>query len=628
MRRFAPLLASIMLCLAAAMAPAVTRADGSGPAAPTAQDFSYETTIRIVDDSDEIRAAIEASSRLVSLSTEPLDAVGVLFLRGREDEQRIRRALNALGYFAAQVAVSVQGKSTRNPDAEDSVEPMSPGQKIPVTIAVTPGPLFHLGEIDIRPRTGSADGLPASLTPFSLGLKPGAPARSAAIVAGGTRAIDLLREAGHPLANLSRREATADHDSATLSLILELDPGPRANFGPVVVAGTERIKPSFITGLAPFRHGAAFRTSRLKDYRDSIERLGVFDSVLIEEAKQLDPAGGLPITVTVNERPRRAIGVAANWSTLEGGALSSYWEHRNLFGEAERLRIEASASRLFLNALQDYEFALKGTLSLPAWPDPRDDVTVSAGASKERPDAYARDAVELGLGWTRRFDRALAVEAGLALSRATEEDAFGTRSLTTVALPTALLYDTRNDPLEPVRGLRASLEFRPLVNLDQPDNAAARMLAQASAYLTLDDEARTIVASRLSTGFSLGAGIADLPADLRFFSGGGGSVRGYAYQGLSPRDALGRIIGGASLAEASVEVRHWLFDDIGVALFADTGGAFASDVPDFSDMGTGVGVGARYRTPVGPLRLDIAVPLDPGASDPDFSIYVGLGQAF
>jgi len=628
-RRVAPFLALILACFAVAGGPMMTHAsEGVREATQAASDLSYVTTLTIEGETEELRTAVMETSRLYSLGDETFDTVGVLLLRAREDEKRMRRALNALGYFGARVAVTIEGEPVRIAEAEDRIASLPTGKKLAVAIDINPGPRFKLADISVRSNSGLEPHLPGEVTAASIGLKTGAAARSADIVASQARAIDQMREAGHPFARLEQRKATANHETATLDVVLEFDPGPKATFGAVSITGTQRMDPAFVSGLAPFRPGDAFHTRLLKDFKDSIERLGVFDAVRIDEATQLDAQAGLPLTVTVGERPLRAIGVAANWATLEGAALSSYWEHRNLFGHAEKLRIEASAARLFLNALQDYEFTLQGVLTLPAWPDRRDEVSVSAAAKKERPDAYARDALELGLGWIRRFDRVLAIEAGVALSRANEEDAFGSRNLTTVTLPTAILFDTRNDPLEPVRGLRASVELRPLVNLEDADNAAARMLAQAAAYLSVDDEARTVLAGRFAAGLSLGAGIADLPADLRFFSGGGGSVRGYAFQGLSPRDAADRIIGGASLAEASLEVRHWLFEDIGVAVFADTGGAFDADIPDFSDMGTGVGIGARYRTPVGPLRLDVAIPLDPRPSDPDFSIYVGLGQAF
>ena len=628
-RRIAPSIAFVIASFAPVTgALSALAQEATSSVSPTAGEVKYTTTLLIEDESEEIRDAVQAASLLVSLEDEPLDTPGALLLRGREDQQRVRRALNALGYFGARVKVTVAGEGASDPEAEDRLSVTGASGPVNVEIAVSPGPLFRLADIAIQAKGGDAKGLPDTLTPSAIGLKPGRPARSADIVAAGTRAVEVLREAGYPLALESRRDAVADHASATLDLVLQYDPAQLASMGSITVLGTDRMKPDFVAGLAPFQSGEQFRASLLKEYRDNIERLGVFDSLVIEEPKELTAEGQLPLTVKVHERPRRAIGVAANWSTLEGAAVSSYWEHRNLFGEAEKLRVEATSSRLFLNALQDYEFALQGILTLPAWPDRRDDMQISLAARKERPDAYERDALEMGLGWTRRFDQALAVEAGVALSRASEEDAFGTRNLTTLSVPTAILYDTRNDPLEPVRGLRASMEFRPFVNLDDTGSVTARVLAQSSAYVSLDPEARTVLAGRIAAGMTLGQDVSDLPADLRFFSGGGGSVRGYAYQGLSPRDALGRILGGASVAEAALEVRHWVYEDIGVALFADAGAAFSADFPDFQDMGTGLGLGIRYRTPVGPLRLDVAIPLDPQASDPDFSLYVGLGQAF
>lgn len=608
-------------CLAMAGQPAVA------PSASVEQP-AYKTTIEIEGEQADIRGAVVAASLLISLEQEPVDDPATLLRRAREDEPRITRALHALGYFSARVQISVNGAS---PDEVDTAvaSPVQPHEEPMATvIRITPGRLFMLGDVSVRVASSDATVPPARLTSDDIGLKSGDPAISANIIAANGRAIEILREDGFAFAKLASRQATADHATARLDLELLFTAGPKALMGPVTIEGTEKMSPEFIAGLAPFAPGDPFTASSLKEYRDRVERLNVFDSVVIGEAGSIDNSLLLPLTVTVHERPRRAVGVAASWSTRDGAALSSYWEHRNLLGEAERLRIEASSSRLFLNAVDDYEYALRTSLTLPAWPHPRDDVRISVGAKRERPDAFARNALEVELGLSRRFDKTLSVEGGLALSIAREEDAFGTRDLTTLSLPLALLYDTRNDPLEPIEGWRASAELRPLLDLQRAETAAARLLLQGAAYARLDPSARTILAGRVSAGLSLGADVSDLPADLRFFSGGGGSVRGYAFQGLGPRDAQGRIVGGASLAEASVEVRHWAWEDIGIAAFIDTGAAFTAEIPDFNDVGTGLGVGIRYRTPIGPLRLDIAIPLDPHPSDPDFSVYVGLGQAF
>lgn len=595
---------------------------------PGPEQRPYTTTIEVAEDGNGIRAAVAAASLLVSLEQDPVDSPATLLRRAREDEQRITRALLALGYFSARVLTSVNGVLSGDADAEDELSAVPQPEKLAAVIQVIPGRLFVLGDVSIQTRGGGASVSHATLTMDAIGLRPGDPAISANIVAANGRAIEILREQGFAFARLESRQATADHATAKLDLALQYDPGQMARMGPVTIDGVEKVNPAFVAGLAPFTPGDPFTSSRLKDFKDTLERLNVFDSVVISEASTLDEELHLPLTVTVHERPRRAVGVAASWSTREGAALSSYWEHRNLLGEAERLRIEASSSRLFLNAVEDYEYVLRTSLTLPAWPERRDDVRFSINLKRERPDAYARNAVELGVGWTRLFDKSLRLEAGLLVAQAREEDIFGTQDRTTLSLPVALLYDTRNDPLEPVVGFRASAELRPLLDLRRAETAAARLLLQGAAYTRLDTDARTVLAGRISAGLSLGADVGDLPADLRFFAGGGGSVRGYAFQGLGPRDPQDRIIGGASLAEASVELRHWVWDDIGAAAFVDTGAAFAAEIPDFSNLGTGAGVGIRYRTPIGPLRLDVAIPLDPRASDPDFSVYVGLGQAF
>jgi translocation and assembly module TamA len=594
----------------------------------TAEDtalLTYETTITSDFDNDESRAAVAAASLLVSLKAEPLDSVGALFERARKDRERIRRALNALGYFGAQVTVTVEGKPAEDLEAQDAVSAEPQRRAITTEIRITRGPMFRLRNLELQ-------GVPADITDGlsrkRLKLEEGAPARSAGIVAANAYIVEVLREKGYPLAAIAKRKASADHAGAALDIAIQVAPGPKATMGNVAISGTEKVHGDFIAGLAPFSPGDAFQNSLLKDFREEIERLNVFDAVTIDEAKELDAEGRMPLTVNVHERPRHLIGVAANWSTLDGAALATYWEHRNLYGEAERLRIDAAASRLLMNATDDYEYALGATLTLPAWPGPREDVTLKLGAVRERPDAYARDAIEFSAGWRHRFDKTMSVEAGVEFADATEEDAFGERDRTTVNLPLAFLYDTRNDPLEPVTGIRASTEVRPIMSLTGSSDISTRLVAQASAYASLDDEAQTVLAGRLALGVTLASDLADLPNDLRFYSGGGGSVRGYPYQHLSPRNSLGQIIGGESLLEGSVEVRHWIREDIGLAVFADAGGAFTSNVPDMGEAGVGLGAGIRYRTAVGPVRLDAAIPLDPRGTDSSFAVYVGLGQAF
>ena len=594
--------------------------------------YTYEPTLKLDGASDEeqeqIESAVRSASLLFNFVEEPLDSASVLFTRARQDRQRIGRALNALGYFGPRVNITIGGAGIDDIAREDAFAANPPSGKIPVEVTAVPGPLFTFGKVTVASVPG-ASSEPLNLLPQNAsGLIEGLPARSSEVAAANARLVTLLREEGYALAAVVGREAVADHQTSKLEINFRVDPGAKAQFGTVSIKGNETVETDFLAGLVTFEPGDEFKAATLDDYKAELERLLVFNSVAIEEAKSLDADGRLPVTVVVNERKLHVVGVSASYSTLEGAALGGYWMHRNLWGQAEQLRIDATSSRLFSNGVKDYEYGLSAALTKPAFPTTRDDLILTLAAKRERPDAFQRDAVLFDTRIRRRFDKIVRGEVGITIIQAHEVDAIGERDRSTIQLPVALAYDSRDNILDPTKGLRASVGVQPIINLTQGNGIASRFDAAASTYWRLEEDGETILATRVLIGSSIAADVTDLPVDLRYFAGGGGSVRGYEYQALSPRNAINQIIGGRSAAEGSVELRSWLWDDIGVAAFVDAGSASSANFPDFEDVGVGVGIGARYRTPVGPIRLDIAVPLDPPPGDSEFGIYVALGQAF
>lgn len=604
---------------------------GSAPERPEIV-FTYEPTLKLDvpggDEKEQTEAAVRAASLMFTYVEEPLDSVGVLFTRARADRQRIARALNALGYFGSRVTITIGGAGIDDIATEDAFAANPPTGKIPVEVAVAPGALFTFGKITVVTTPGASTDALGLLPENASGLIEGNPARSAEVAAANARLLTQLREEGYALAAVVGRDAVADHQTSKLDVNFRVDPGPKAKFGTVSIKGNETVETDFLAGLVTFDQGDAFDVEKLNDYKAELERLLVFNSVAVEEAKSLDPQGGLPVAIVLNERKLHVVGVSASYSTLEGAALGGYWMHRNLWGRAEQLRLDATSSRLLSNGVQDYEYGFSAALTMPAFPTKRDDLVLTLAAKRERPDAFERDAVLFDARIRRRFDKILRGEAGITIVQARETDALGTRDRSTIQLPVALAYDSRDNILDPTQGLRASAGVQPIINLTQGNGIASRFDAAASTYWRLEESGETILATRVLIGASVAADITDLPVDLRYFAGGGGSVRGYEFQALSPRDAINQIIGGRSVAEGSVELRSWLWDDIGVAAFVDAGSASSANFPDFEDVGVGVGVGARYRTPVGPIRVDIAVPLDPPEGDSAFGIYVALGQAF
>lgn len=622
---FARLARGLGLALITAVAN-LSAAHADEVAQPSESAFPYAPSLRLERGDEQVEAAVKSASLLFTYVNEPLDSVGVLFTRAKTDRQRIVRALNALGYFAPTVAITIEGGAIDDIAHEDALAAKPPGAKIAVDIAVTPGPLFTFGAIDVVAAAGSAAEPLSEHGPRITGLVAGAPALSSAVVAANERIVAALRADGYPHAAIVGREAIADHNTKTLDVTFRVAAGQKAAFGKVDIKGNETVDAEFLKRLAPFAPGDPYHAWILDDYKAELERLAVFSSVTIDEGHSLDAEGRLPVTATVAERKLHAVGVSASWSTLEGASLGGYWLHRNLWGEAEQLRIDASSARLLSNGVDDYEYGLVATLTLPANPTNRDDIILTVGAKRERPDAFDRDAIFTELSIRRRFNKTLRGEVGLGFTQSRENDALGERDRSTIQVPISLSYDTRDNLLDPTRGVRAVAGLEPILNLTQGAGFAGRFDAAASTYLALDDD--SVLAGRIAFGVSLADDVTDLPVDLRFFSGGGGSVRGYEYQALSPRNAINQIIGGRSLIEGSVEVRSWLWDDIGLAAFVDAGSASDANIPAFDDIGVGVGLGARYRTPVGPIRLDVALALDPPAGDAEYGVYVALGQAF
>ena len=228
-----------------------------------------------------------------------------------------------------------------------------------------------------------------------------------------------------------------------------------------------------------------------------------------------------------------------------------------------------------------------------------------------------------------RFSDSWAVQGGIEVEAGQASDALGRLNYTLVGLPVSLTYDSTDSLLDPTRGVRVTASATPYPTLLGSDPGLFVAKGQGSAYHAFDEEARYVLAGRIGFGSITGADLADIPANRRFFAGGGGSVRGYAYKSLGPQDIFGNPLGGRSLLEGSVEARIKLTDTIGIVPFLDAGTAFEASLPDFKDeIRVAAGLGLRYYTGIGPIRLDVAVPLNRERGDSAAAVYISLGQAF
>lgn len=577
------------------------------------------------DDDKALGSAILGVSQLIKLEeTAPTDGYGLL-ARARADLPRLIEALHAQGFWGGAARIEIAGEDVnRRGAAPPDPDPANP---IPVSIILTPGTRYRIGQILMLAEPSQDDAL-LEQAAAELRLAEGDPARPADILAAEEALLLALRRAGHPLASIVARDAVVDHDTKTMDITWRIAAGPLADFARPSVAGTTRTNPALLERLAARRlEGQPYSPERLERARRAMMGLGVFSFVRVTEKPPLDQAGRLPVHFQVQERPRHAVGGRLGFETNYGLTASGYWEDRNIFGGAERLRLEGEVARIGETGIENATYRAFATLRTPEFLGRDLQSASQIGAVREKLRAYDRDAALASFTLEHRLSDTMAIAGGPnyeegQIGRDGDMGAFRLFGLMGI-----FRYDNTTNPLDPRQGQRFSLSATPYYSaLDS--NKFTRFLATGSNYFDITGNGDSVLALRAALGSAPGAGRDEITLDKRFYAGGGGSVRGYTYQSIGPRDAANRPLGGASLVEASVEWRQRLTRSWGVAAFLDAGSVGEEAKPDFSGLRAGTGLGLRYLTAIGPLRFDVGMPLDRQKDDPSFAIYIGFGQAF
>ncbi|PKR89607.1 hypothetical protein CXZ10_09590 [Pleomorphomonas diazotrophica] len=585
----------------------------------------YTIAIDTVGADDDLHAAVLAASALWSGRDEtPPPSTAAFLSRVNAEYGRITAALYRTGHYGGAVEITVDG---RDPDAlaPDAVLP----QPVAVAMRVTPGPLFRFGRVEIAgaPPTGPEDADFKKSTPAEIGLAAGEPARAGAVTGSEKLLIDAWRRRGHPLASIVKRDTVAQHDSSTLDVEITIDPGPAATFGPLAVTGTSRMNPEYTAWMTGIESGTRYDPAVIERGQKNLRRLQVFSSQRIEEAKTLGPNGELPLTLNVAERPLRVIGGGVSYATEDGAGIEAYWQHRNLWGHAESLKLSGAVNGIAGVDPKDFNYDLSAVFTRPGVITPFTDFTAELSATRETPDTYTETAITVRVGLSHAITEQLAASVGLGVTASRDEDSQGTDNFLFTGLPLGLTYDSRDDKTDPHEGFNAKASVEPFYEANF-GNAGAILDASVASYLPVDREGRFVIAGRLAAGSILGAPIDEMPNGRLYYAGGGSSVRGYAYRSLGPKEN-GVVTGGLSHLEGSLELRAKVTDSFGVVGFVDAGNAFASSYPDFSGgLRLAAGAGIRYYTGLGPIRLDVAMPLDPEPGDSTFGVYIGLGQSF
>jgi translocation and assembly module TamA len=384
--------------------------------------------------------------------------------------------------------------------------------------------------------------------------------------------------------------------------------------------------------------GEWYSPSRIEKARQDLLSLGVFSGVTVRAGDPLDAQDLIPVTFDVQERLRHAVGFNVAYSTDLGGSVGATWSHRNLFGNAEQLNLAASVTGLAGTATTGVGYNVTAQFIKPDFLVRDQSLELNLGAIKQDLDAYNQDAIIAGAAVNRKFSEVWSGSVGLSgvQERIVQETV--PRDYTLLGVPLNVKYNTtgiaNNSFEDPLRGIRASLTVTPTQSFNHDNNATFVIIqGSASTYVDLASfgwtiPGRSVLALRGLIGTAQGASLFSLPPDQRFYGGGSATVRGFRYQSIGPQFPDGKPIGGASIDAATIEYRQRLFSNWGAVAFVDAGQVGAGSTPFQGSVRVGVGIGLRYYTPIGAIRLDVAVPLNKQPGDDAFGIYIGLGQAF
>ncbi|MBX3482315.1 MAG: outer membrane protein assembly factor [Phenylobacterium sp.] len=511
------------------------------------------------------------------------------------------------------------------------VEPdVTEGEPPHPVVKVTPGPRFSLAGAAIAWQ-GTPPGERAQTDArAAMGLdRAGAPGRAVDVIAAEGRILSVVQKRGYADAVAEPREVIVDHADRTVRPTFRIAAGPLVRLDGLDLSNAiGRTNPAWLRELAPWDAGDTYDPDDVGELERRLLDTGVYDSVTVALAPaETSTAEGLrPVLVTLAERKPRTIEAGASYSTSEGPGVNARWTLYNRFRRADTLSVFGQVS--------DRDTRAEVQVSLPHWRRPQQTLKTAASVYRVETDAYDEDGVGVSADVTRRYGRTSYVTVGASLdaTRSTEIKA-GTlssigRDLVTAAVLGDVLLDRSNDPLNPTSGWRLSARLEPTLIVGDTNVPYLRAVTQGTYYLALDKQAATVVAGRLRLGRIVNGTVDEIPASQRFYAGGGGSVRGFPYQGVGPRLADNTPRGGVFLFESSLEVRRDLTQRWGVALFVDAGAVGSSAAVDFGDAAVGAGVGIRYNLGFAPIRVDVATPVARRRGQAPFQVYLSIGQSF
>lgn len=568
---------------------------------------ALEVNVVLDGGDDALKARLENASRLAA-ADETGTATSQDYAAAALAEYSIMvGVLYEEGYYGPKVNVLLDGTEAVDLDPFELPEKFSKAE-----VRVQTGPVFTFGKATIAPV--------APQTTLPEGFATGQKAQLDVIRSTGQEVVSGWQDIGYAKADLTDQTIVADHPNKTLDVDLGVTTGPLLSFGKLVISGNRNVREERIKAIAGLPRSAVYDPDILQQAATRLRDTGAFRSVSMRLADEISEDDKINVELRVSEAKPRRFGFGAELISQEGLELSGFWMHRNILGGAEKLRLDFSVGGIG-GVTGGEDTMLKTRFERPATFDARNTLFAQTLLERQNEPDYISDQFRADLGITRWASEYLDVEYGIAYRRARIIDGGSESYFSQLLFPINATYDKREGGASATGGYYLKGEVMPFIGLNDTASGT-RSTMDARTYLSLGES--TVVALRGQLGAIEGAKVQNLPADFQFYSGGGGTVRGQRYRSLGYGDG-----GGATFLGASAEVRQGFGGSLGAVAFVDYGyiGAEPSVTMDGSDHAGG-GLGLRYETPIGPLRLDVATPLSGDSVFGKLEIYIGIGQAF
>ncbi len=656
----------LSLCVGASMLSACSFTDklpfGDGANAETTQDVGqaipYSVTFQGVDPQEErLLATLRENSTAIRLKDRPTPTKAGLERRADDDVERFTRVLRSFGFYDAIVNYDIRNADTPPANGEteiasDDIESVdtaddkdhdgdtdAPSAKtedansknanapraLVLQYRIETGTPYLLSDVELKIVHPDGKSDTRSMTDKELktaNLSIGMRAEAEPIILAEQSVLDVFRNEGYPLAKAGKKRVLADTAEKTIRVIYEVTTGKKATFGKINVVGARDVDADFIRGYHSWDAGDVYSPEKVTETRRDLAQSNLFNSVIVKPVGPVGDNGEIPIEMRVQESDHRTVGGGLDYSTADGPGANAFWEHRNLFGKGEKLRLKLEGSGLKQGASASFR--------KPQFLRRKQALVAEGEATNYTTDAYEGKLANAFTGIERKFWKDWSATYGVTVeySDLTGADS-PNEEFYLGGLRGILRHDSTDNPLDPTKGDRLELSVSPYISLAGANTQFTSISLDGSQYYAFDKKGHYILAGRGRIGSIFGDERSSLPSNKRFYSGGGGSVRGYKYQTVGPLNKDGDPIGGRSVLEAGLEFRARITDSIGLVPFVEGGNVYETVTPKDFTLMWATGLGLRYYTAIGPVRFDFAVPLDKRDNiDDDYQIYLSLGQAF